>query len=131
MSGELLKICGVALLCAVMGMMLRNLKGEFALLARIGAGILIFALLIPQLSDTVERLTSLFSTNGVGEYASVMVRALGIALLGKLCGDLCRDAGESGLAGGVELAGKLAILALCFPLIEQILGYARALLEES
>ena len=131
MGVELLKICGVAVLCAAVGMLLRAVKGEFSTLVRVAGGIVIFALLIPSLTQTVSKITELFEVSGVERYASVMLRALGIAMLGKICTEICRDCGEAGTAGGVELAGKLAILALCFPLIEEIVGYASALLSQT
>lgn len=131
MNVELLKICGVAILCAAVGMLLRAVRGEFATFARIAGGIVIFAMLISPLTQTVSKISEMFEVSGIERYASVMLRALGIALLGRICTEICRDCGESGAAGGVELAGKLAILALCFPLIEEIVGYASVLLSQT
>lgn len=131
MGVELWKICGVAVLCAAVGMLLRALGGEFSTLVRVAGGVVIFAILIPSLTQTVSKITELFEVSGMERYASVMLRALGIAMLGKICTEICRDCGESGTAGGVELAGKLAILALCFPLIEEIVGYASILLAQT
>lgn len=128
MGGELWRVCGVAILCAAVGVLLRAIKGELAPFARVAGGILIFAMLLPTLSQSVEKILSLFSVSGIERYATVMLRALGIAMLGRICSEVCRDCGESGAAGGVELAGKLAILSLCFPLIEEILGFASSLL---
>ena len=61
-----------------------------------------------------------------------MLKALGMALVSKLCADVCRDSGETALAGGVESAGRIAILVLSLPtfakilaLVGEMLGYAR------
>ena len=128
MGAELWRICGVALLCAAVGMLLRSLGSNLALPARALGGLLILSLILPSLRSTVEVVRTLFEVGGVERYAVVMLRALGVAMLGRICAEVCRDCGESGTASGVELAGKLAILSLCLPLIEEILEMATALL---
>jgi stage III sporulation protein AD len=50
-----------------------------------------------------------------------MLKALGMALISKLCADVCRDTGESALASGVESVGKIAIFALAVPTFVKIL----------
>lgn len=128
MGAELWRICGVALLCAAVGMLLRSLGSNLAFPARALGGLLILSLILPSLRSTVEVVRTLFEVGGVERYAVVMLRALGVAMLGRICAEVCRDCGESGTASGVELAGKLAILSLCLPLIEEILEMATALL---
>ena len=129
MDGGLIRVCALAILCAVAGLVLRQIRGEFAGLLRIGGAVLIFGGLILEARSALEEVTALFSGEGLEAYATVMLRALGIALLTRACTDICRDCGESSVAGGVELAGKLAILALCVPLIKEIIGYATALMQ--
>lgn len=62
-------------------------------------------------------------------YLAVMLKGLGVALLTHVCSSICRDCGKGSLADGVELAGKLEILLLCFPLIIEIITTATTLLE--
>jgi stage III sporulation protein AD len=50
----------------------------------------------------------------------LLIKALGIGYLCRFASDLCRDAGETALAGYVELAGKVMIVVLSFPLLEQV-----------
>ena len=61
--------------------------------------------------------------------AEFLLKALGIAVLTQCCAELCRESGESGVANGVELAGKVEILLLALPLIAEILSTARELLS--
>ena len=46
-----------------------------------------------------------------------MLRIVGITYLAEFAADLCRDAGFSAVAGQVELAGKLTIMAVSLPVI--------------
>ncbi len=125
------KVCAVGVLCAVAVWILKPLRGEFAALLGVGGGILILLALLPALSDVMEDTVSLFEGSEIGRYADVMLRAMGIALLTRICSDVCKDTGEGAVAGGVELAGKVAILTLCLPMIREILGYAAQILQKT
>jgi len=124
-----LKICAVAILCAVAGLILRQARSDLSPLLRIGACVLIFGWLIPAAWEAVGEALTLWEGEGMERYATVMLRALGIAILTRICTDICRDCGETGTAGGVEMAGKVAILILCVPLMRELLGYATELLR--
>ena len=63
------------------------------------------------------------------ETLAVLFKALGIALITQICASVCRDGGEAGLASWVEMAGKIEILLLSFPLIRNILAAAGELLN--
>ena len=65
------------------------------------------------------------------EYVAVMLKGLGVALLTHVCASVCRDCGRGSVADWVELAGKLEILIMCFPLIGEIVTTAVGLLELS
>ena len=129
MAVDILKICGLGLLCAFCGVVLRGLKGELAPLLRACGTILIFGVLIGTLAEILGILEKgLFSAETV-TYAALMKKALGISVITKISSDVCRDTGESAVGGCVELGGKLIILSLCLPLINELMGYARELLE--
>lgn len=129
MGGELFRICGLAVLCLVASLLLARMGGEFVGLLRLGGSILLFGVLIFSLSEIVEALRGLFSASGAEKYADLMIRALGLSFLTAICSDLCRDTGESALASGVEMAGKLAIVWLSLPLVGEIMTTAAEILE--
>lgn len=51
----------------------------------------------------------------------LLLKALAIALACNATSAMCRDCGESALGEKAELAGKIAILSLCIPLLVQLL----------
>lgn len=129
MQGELLQICGLGILCAVSGLILRGKSGEMATLVRVGGLVLTFGFLLLATRDAWGEMGDLLSSSALSTYASLMLKAIGIALLCSICGDICRECGASSLANGVEMAGNLLILSLSFPILREILSYASSLLE--
>ncbi|MBO5938186.1 MAG: hypothetical protein J6Q82_01630 [Clostridia bacterium] len=128
MSGELWRICGLAVLCAAAVLILSRFGGEFVGPVRLAGGVLIFGVLILGVEEVLISLRDLFGDGSGSRYMELMLRALGLSFLTALCADLCRDCGESSIAGGVEMAGKLSIVTLCLPLVREILEMASAIL---
>lgn len=53
----------------------------------------------------------------------VLLKAVGMALIGRMAAHLCHDAGESALAEVVQLAARLGILAVSLPLLLQLMEF--------
>ena len=58
-----------------------------------------------------------------GEAVGLMLRAVGITVVGQVVARLCKDAGESALAYTVELAARAAVLAAALPALGRLLKY--------
>lgn len=133
MNEDMLKICALAFLCISVCVIIRVVSGAIATAVRMAGIILVLGGVVIMISGVVADARSIvesFSGNSqITRYWSVMLRALGIAVLCRICTDVCRDCGESAIAGGVETAGKISILALSLPMIEEIIEYARDLLS--
>lgn len=127
-------IWGVSLLALVLtlpALLLRQWKSDLLPLLR-SAGILLFsALALASLSPLLSFCSSLALDAGVEDAFSVLLRGAGIALLCRLSSSICRECGETSLAEGVELFGKIEILLLCLPLLSEILSLSKALLPGS
>ena len=57
-----------------------------------------------------------------------VIKTVGVGLLTRFSAALCRDAGESGIAVFLEVAGGGAALLLAVPLMEMVLETISALL---
>ncbi len=54
---------------------------------------------------------------------TVMLKAVGLTVVGQLASRLCKDAGESALSYGVELASKIAVLGAAMPLMSKLFEF--------
>lgn len=129
MTSISVKICFFAILCTVVGVVIKHLKPEFSPFVRIAGSVVVSTLVISIILPIVTYLTSLFEGSSLGEYGGVVIKALGIALLTQICADICRDGGEGSAASGVELMGRLEILLLCLPMLENILSTVREVMS--
>lgn len=125
---DIVKLCGVGLICAFCSLILRQIKGEYAPLVRVCGTVVILGSLTVWSADIMAEVMSYVVTDEISEYMRIMLKALGLCLISKLCADICRDMGESAIGNGIELSCRLAILSLCLPLIDRLMGYARELI---
>ena len=126
---EVIRLSGLALLAAMLILILRELRPAFIPPVRLGASVLLVGTALVLYAPVLGRIRTLFTQTGAGEYADIVLRALGIALICELTAVFCRDLGENTLADGVQLFGKLEILVLSLPLVDKVLEMAKELLQ--
>ena len=51
-----------------------------------------------------------------------VLKAVGIAVVVRLAGAVCQDAGQAALAAQLELAGTAAAIVVCLPLLTEVLS---------
>ena len=62
------------------------------------------------------------------EYGLILLKSLGICLVTQFASDACKDAGESSMAGKVELAGKIAVIVAAMPMFEKVIQVSTGLM---
>ena len=121
-------IIGIAVVTAAAATLLKQLRPEYAVFASIAGGLVILALLIPQIGEIAGYIRLLGEKGGAGDYASVILKSVGCAFISQTGADICRDMGEESIAGKVEFAGKTAIVFICLPVIGNIISFGMELL---
>ena len=124
-----LSFCMLGLVAVAAALTLKQWKSELLPLLRIASVVLFGIAAIGAASPLVTYLATLFDQSGTAPYAAVVLKALAIALLTQFCAEICRECGETAAASGIELTGKIEILLLCLPLINEILLLAEELLQ--
>lgn len=125
------KIAAFAVITALLAVMLRQYRPEIALLASLASGLLIVLAVVEQVTGILHSISEIAEDVGIDRAAlSVIFKVVGISYLAGFAADTCRDAGESALAGKVELAAKILLLSLTLPLIKEVLGSVSSLLPK-
>lgn len=124
------KVVGVALVAVAASLVLRAYRPELGLQIAIAAGVLILVLTLDELAAMSGFLGAVLGRFQIDTgYLKVMLKVIGVAYLAQFAADLCRDAGEGAVAGKVELAGRVLILALCLPVLAAILELVSSILS--
>jgi stage III sporulation protein AD len=129
-----LRAAGIALIALVALLALKGFSNGVGVLLRVGATVLLFGAAVFELSHGIAEIRALsFGIVGENSFVAsalgVMLKALGIALVARVCSDICRDCGEGGLASGVETVAGVVIFSLSLPILKEILGFASELLS--
>lgn len=117
----LLKVCGCGVIAALLSVLLKRWGGDFSLLLRLTAGVAMGAVTVSMATPILSFLTSIASGSAIEPYLGVLLRVLCVSIVTNLAAVICRDCGEASLAGFVELGGKIEILLLSLPLMEEII----------
>lgn len=128
---EAVKLCAAGVVCALMCVLVRQLRPEIEPFVQIGGIIIIGAMLIKragELTNAARELFDGFQLLNTGSY-ELLIKILGIAVITKIGADICNDSGNSALSSMVELAGKTVILFMTFPLIKTVTELAGGLLN--
>lgn len=120
---------GLALTGAVLCLLLKQYKPEYAVVVSIVCGVLLFAGVLVNLEPAFASMNELMQNSGIDAgYTKTIVKALGICYVVQLASDSCKDAGQSAIASKVELAGKVSIVLLCLPMFQNLAEIAMKLI---
>ena len=70
-----------------------------------------------------------WQTEARAKLAELLCKSLGIALIAEIVSGICRDLGDGGLSVLVETAGKLVILGMALPVLEELIRVVDGLLS--
>lgn len=108
---------------ALLALVLKKGTPELALLLTLGAALAVMLSLAGAVEELLDFLETLAEQSGASPALFVpLYKTVGIALVVKVGGSLCRDAGESALAAMVETAGAVCALLVALPLLRAVLA---------
>ncbi|HHW27823.1 MAG TPA: stage III sporulation protein AD [Firmicutes bacterium] len=126
---EIVQIAGLGIVASVLLLLLRKERPELAIGLTLVAGLMLFFLILPRLSQVVSAFTSLASESGIGPlYFGIILKVLAVSYIADFAAALCRDAGEELMASRVEMAGRVLILVSALPIVREVLDVIRSLL---
>lgn len=127
---QVFQVTALCLVGALLAVVVRRGSPELALLLTLAAVAAVLLALAEPVRELMTFLTELGERSGVSEELFVpLYKTVGIALVVKVGGELCRDAGESALAAVVETAGAVCALLAALPLLRAVLSLLLELME--
>lgn len=115
------KLAAVGVTAVVLSAVLKKNTPELALLLALAAGLWMLALAADGLGAVVELMRELAGQAGLSEaLLEPVVKTVALSILTKLTVEICRSAGEGGVAAFVETAGTVLALLAALPLVRAV-----------
>ena len=119
---DILKVIGVAFVTLFAVIVLKPSKPEIAAVVSIAGGVIVLLMFLDGLAVVLQSFTNIVERSGVrSDVFSALLKIIGIGFLTEFAANICADAGNSSMASKVNLAGKVIILVLALPIIENLL----------
>lgn len=119
---EMIKIGLVGIVGVLLAVPLKSYKAEYGIyigiavcLVVLGYGVQYFAGILSAIGQLRTYLKDSYT------YLTVLLKAVGATYACEFCAGICKDAGYSGIAGQVEMIGKLYILLTGMPVLMALL----------
>jgi stage III sporulation protein AD len=119
-----LQLCGAAIAAVMLILIIKQGRAEFSPLISLGVCLALFAAAAASLYPVSAYIGEMTSGSLLEPYAGVLLKALGVGLVTQTAAEVCRDSGETAIAGKVELLGKAEIMLLSLPLLRELLQVA-------
>ena len=111
------KVAAVCLMGTLLGGLVKKTSPDMALLLALAGCAAVLAARCRGLEEVMAFLRPLLAWGGLSAELFVpLLKTVGIALVSRTGGALCRDAGEGAMAGLVETAGAFAAVLVALPL---------------
>ena len=115
------KLAAVGVTAVVLSAVLRKNTPELALLLALAAGLWMLTLAAGGLGAAAALMEELAQQAGLSEaLLEPVVKTVALSILTKLTVELCRSAGEGGVAAFVETAGAVLALLAALPLVRAV-----------
>lgn len=117
-----MRVAALAVMTTVLGAVLRRHTPELAVLLALAAGLWMLTVTANALSGVVELLQELTELTGVEEeLLHPVVKTVALSLITRITAEVCRGAGEGGIAAFVETAGTVLALGVSLPMIRAVM----------
>lgn len=122
MDMDIFRIAAVGICGVVIASIVKGYKPEFATYVIITTVMVIFIMVIYKLTAVFEFLSDIYDQISYGKnFFPIILKVLAVAYIADFTAQICRDSGESAIAGKVELAGKVMIFYLAVPVMMAVM----------
>lgn len=122
-------VIGISITALILSLFLKDYNKTVSLILVLFSSALLFFKIVGSIGEITETLKEITDNAGeLSSYLKLMLKVLGIALITQITADICRDCGETALAGQTEVAAKIIIVAMILPLFEAVVKIISGLL---
>ena len=126
---SVLKVVAVAVTAAVCAVVVKQDAKGIGMVLAMAAGALVLGLSLGAVESVRALMDDLTTMAGLAPaVVDPVIKTVGIGILTRITAEVCRDAGEGGLAAFTETAGAALALVVTLPLLRSVLDTLTGLL---
>ena len=119
---DIIKIIGVAIMTTFSVLILKESHPGIAALVSVAGGIIVLLMFVESLSGIIASITGIVNKTGIrSDVFSALLKIIGIGYITEFAAGTCKDAGNESMAQKVLLAGKVIILVLSLPIVNNLI----------
>ena len=120
---EFYKISIFGIVLAVLFIVLKNIKPEFAVMVSLAGCCIILVLVTITIGDVIGAVKNLLSSQNIDiKHVELLLKVCGISFVCNFAVETCRDCGAGTIASVLETSGRICI-------VSSVLPFALSLLE--
>ncbi len=121
----ILKLAIFAVSGVVLLLLLKRNSPTFAILGEITLIAITVLAIVPEIENMLSIFESFQNLSSVSETSlKILFKSFGILVVGAVVADICRDNGESAVAGVVELSVKILAVSCALPVFTAVIEIA-------
>lgn len=119
----------ITILGAMLALFLRHNSPDMGFMVTLAVCAVVLAAILVPLEDVLALARQMMAWSGLPEdIFTPLIKTMGIGLVCRIGGDLCRDAGQGAMASLVETGGALAAILVCVPLLQAVWDVLQSLI---
>lgn len=113
-----LKVAAIAVTGVILAGFLKNIGSPLWTVLVMAVSLVILAYMVVRLEGVIKQLNYIKQFIPVdGGYLAILFKIVGITYVAQFAADICKDNGNTAVAGQIELFCRVSIAALSMPLI--------------
>ena len=126
----MMKAAAGALIAAMLGIILQRQGKEYALVLVLAVSVMGACLALTYIRPVISFLEQLSELGNLdSEILKILLKAVGVGLIGEIAGTICADSGNASLGKMLQLLGAAVILWLSLPILQQVMDLIGDVLE--
>ena len=119
---DIVKIIGVAILTTFAVLVLKPTKPEVAAIVSVAGGLIVLLMFVDALGGVISQMSAIVNRTGIkSDIFSSLLKIIGVGYLTEFAAGICNDAGNQSMGQKVILAGKVIILVLALPIVNNLI----------
>ncbi len=120
---DITQIVMVGMIAIVINSILKNMNSSLKSVMSIVVSVFLFIVIVPIFTSIMGVFVELQRyLNNEKLFLEEIFKIIAIAYIAELGCALCNDAGESAIAGNIELAGKMIIVSISTPIVFSLIN---------